>query len=117
MSTATCKRCFSLSHFPADGPCVHTDAPLRSSLLPERYLSPAEMLANASVSRGAAQPRLDHCSPCWGATVLAMYNDAAEPVGQTLDIGFEIREPGRYSLVAGVLHWRGCKLLIRFLRT
>ena len=40
---------------------------------------------------------------------LAMYNDAAEPVGQTLDIGFEIREPGRYSLVAGVLHWRGCK--------
>ena len=38
-----------------------------------------------------------------------MYNDAAEPVGQTLDIGFEIREPGRYSLVAGVLHWRGCK--------
>ena len=47
----------------------HTDAPLRSSLLPERYLSPAEMLANASVSPGAAQPRLDHCSPCWGATV------------------------------------------------
>ena len=38
-----------------------------------------------------------------------MYNDAADPVGQTLDIGFEIREPGRYSLVAGVLHWRGCK--------
>jgi hypothetical protein len=79
----------------------------RARLLPETYLSPAELLANATVSHGASPPRLDHCAPCWGSTVLAMYNDQGPPIGQHLDLAFDIPAAGRYSLYASVLHWRG----------
>lgn len=76
-------------------------------LLPEVYLTPQQMLANASVSTGASHPVIDECSPCWGSNVLAMYDSGAEPVGQTLEIELGINETGRYSIVAGVLRWRG----------
>eukprot|EP01043_Picozoa_sp_COSAG02_P007628 COSAG02_NODE_231_length_27944_cov_5.843347_20_plen_696_part_00 len=93
-----------------------TDSPLKAfwdlppaavRLLPERYLSPQQMLSNATVSAGASQPQIDHCSPCFGSNVLAMYNSGENPIGQTLDILIEIAESGRYSIVAGVLRWRG----------
>ena len=81
--------------------------PAAARLLPERFLSPQQMLTNASVSAGASQPRIDGCAPCWGSQVLAMYNSGENPVGQTLDIAIEINESGRYSIVASVLRWRG----------
>ena len=39
--------------------------------------------------------------------MLAAYNDGDDPVGQWIDIPFELdAEEGRYSLVASMLRWR-----------